>query len=253
VRRFSAPFITLALVVALAACGGGDDDSDGASDTTTADGSGDDTTLPTTGDEGIDEMLERARESTYKVTYETDDGDQIVVAQDPPRYAFIQGDSGTYQLEDGSAVTCSGLDDPDTAECTTLPIGGDFLTQTLTTVFGGGFAAIAIAAGEGNDFFGTVELSDDEIAGRDAKCATFDPGSAPFVPETGSWEVCVDEETGAMLRSSGTDAEGNETEVFEAVEFGEPTDADLDPPTEPVEITIPSLPGGITVPTLPND
>ena len=244
--------LALSLVTGLAACGGDDDsDDDGASVTTTDDDS-DDTTDATTGDDRIDELIERSRESTFKVVYETDSG-ELVLAQDPPRYAFVQGDSGTYQTEGGDAVTCSGLDDPDTAQCTTLPIAGDFLTQGITSFFGGGFAAIVIAAGEGNDVFGTIDVTDEELLGRDAKCATFDPGSAAFIPDSGTWEVCVDEETGAVLRSRATDEDGNETSVIEAIEFGEPDDVDLDPPAEPVEITIPSLPDGITIPTLPSD
>ncbi|HEX5616196.1 MAG TPA: hypothetical protein VFZ83_13675 [Acidimicrobiia bacterium] len=247
-RRSRILALALAVVLfgAAAGCGGGDDSddasvttADGGSDDTTDDT--DDTTDDTTGDERIDDLIEKSREATFRVVYETASG-EMIIAQDPPRYALIQGDSGTYQIENGDAVSCSGIDDPDTAECTTLPIGGDFLTQTISGMFGGAFAAILIAAGEDDDVFGTIDLEDDEIAGRDAKCATFDPGSASFVPDTGTWEVCVDEETGATLRSRGTDADGNETDVIEAIEFGEPTDEDLDPPAEPVEITIPTLP-----------
>lgn len=249
-RSWTPILLAVALLVGASACGGdGDDDAstDAASPTTS--GAGDETTDPTTGDERIDDLIERARESTFRIVYETGDGDRIVLAQDPPRYAFLQGDSGTYQTADGEAVTCSGIDDPESAECTILPVAGDFLTQGFTTVFGGAFAAIVIAAAEDDALFGTVELTDEQLLGRDAKCARFDPGSAPFIPATGTWQVCVDEETGAVLRSSGTDPDGNRTDVIEAVEFGDPDDDELDPPAEPVEITIPPLPDGITIPT----
>ena len=45
-----------------------------------------------------------------------------------------------------------------------------------------------------------------------------------------------------VLRISGTDQTGEEVTAFRAVEFGEPTDDDLDPPVEPTEISVPTIP-----------
>jgi hypothetical protein len=243
VRKLLITTFTVAIAVAgLGACGGDDDGDAGGDTTTTADGTG--PTTPSTGDARLDELVQRAREATFKVTYEAIDGVQTTVAQDPPRVAYVSGDGGLYQTEDGRAVSCSGIGDPAMAACVVLPsTSGSLAEQAATTFFGAGYAGFLAAANQGGeDVFGTIETSEEEIAGRDAQCATFDPGASPLIPATGSFTACVDVETGVVLRISGTDQTGEEVTAFRAVEFGEPTDDDLDPPAEPTEISVPTIP-----------
>jgi hypothetical protein len=241
VRKVLVTMLTVALAVAgLAACGGDDDDA-GSAGTTAGSGPGD---TGSTGDQRLDELLQQAREATYKVTYESIDGVQTIVAQDLPRVAYVSGDSGLYQTADGRAVSCSGISDPAMAACVLLPsTSGTLVEQAATTFFGAAYAGFLAAADQGGDLFGTIETSDEEIAGRDAQCATFDPGASPLIPATGSFTACVDLETGVVLRVSGTDQSGEVVTTFQAVDFGEPTDDDLDPPAEPTEITVPTIPG----------
>ena len=227
-----------------AACGGNDDDAGGDGDTTTTTADGPSaTTTPSTGDEALDELIAQAREATYKVVYGAVGDEQIVVAQDPPRIAYVSGDGGLYQTADGRAVSCSGIREPAMAACVLLPSSaGTLVEQAATTFFGPAYAGFLAAAGEDRGLFGTIETSDDEIAGRDARCATFDPGASPLIPATGSFTACVDTETGVVLRVASSDANGDVVLTFEAVEFGTPSDADLDPPAEPTELTVPTLP-----------
>ena len=97
--------------------------------------------------------------------YRTDDGDSVTIAQDGKgRTSFTSGDSTIYST-DGKAVSCDGTG-PD-AECIELPMGN--LAGGLLTAFTSIFAGLGKIDSE---VYGG-ELSDETIAGRSARCATF--------------------------------------------------------------------------------
>jgi len=247
VRRITVALLAVCLGLGvLAGCGGGSDDSGkGTSDTTEApDGDG--------GDSGADnplaELASKAGDARFKITYRTDEGDEITIARDgTDRSSFTTGGNTLYSI-DGKSVSCDGTG-PD-AECTELPLGniaGGVLTA-FTAIFEG------LTKVDSDVYGGT--LSDATIAGRDARCATFSAsdfaplgglGGGDFDPSAEA-VICVDAETGILLRLGTKTGEGAK-ELLEATAVSEPADADFEPPTTPK--TIPGLPDGITIPSIP--
>ena len=241
-------FVLLAAIALLvAACGGGDDDVsvDGDADGTTtqlaepSDDEGDDSEGDE-GDEGDDESddvfgdaLDNATDAkvkvTYRVTNEGQDDQEFTIAQDPPKFA-LQADTGLL-IDDGeSFYTCDATEG---GQCIELPReGSEGMTQNLLGAFAAPFLAFQNAA-EG-DISGYDVTGDEEIAGRDAVCATIDAGEIPGVTDSGSATSCVDKETGIMLRFEGEGT--SDTGKIEAIEFGEPSDEDFEPTSEPMSI-----------------
>lgn len=228
-------FLTVAALSAgmLAACGGDDDDSAGPLDAVTSpdDGGDDDSTDVSTGNDEYDALLEKAKEASYRVTYKNDDGSEFTVSQDPPKSAFID-DSGSMYIRDGDdAISCSGVDS-DEPSCIRMNDGGAGVDALVQGYFG--IAAAFLVADETGDnpFFDVEESDDEEIAGRDAKCAEIEAGA--LAGSDGRFKVCIDQETGVMLLTE-TEGDGNTTRI-EAVKFGEPEDSDFEAPAEPQDL-----------------
>ena len=77
----------------------------------------------------------------------------------------------------------------------------------------------------------------EQVAGRDAACATIDAGNLGALSAAlkGSYSVCIDKETGIMLQAKADSGSGS-TEDITATDFGEPTAADFTPPATPSTI-----------------
>lgn len=245
-RRIIPTIVTVALALgALAGCGS-DSNSSSTTDTTAA--AGGDSGGGGEADNPLAELASKAGDAEIKVTYRTDEGDEITIARDgSDRVAFTTADSTIYSV-DGKTVTCDGTG-PD-AECTELPLGN--LAGGILTAFTAIFEGLTRVD---SDLYGG-RLTDETIAGRSARCATFTASDfAPLGGLGGSGfdasaeaSVCVDEETGILLRL-GTTSDGGSKELLEATAVSVPTDADFEPPTTPQ--TIPGLPDGITIPSIP--
>ena len=92
-------------------------------------------------------------------------------------------------------------------------------------------------AGKGIPGLGDIKTNDEEIAGRDASCATIDSSTfgALGAAFKGSYSVCIDKATGVMLRVKSSDGSGSSDDIT-ATDFGDPSDDDFTPPATPVTI-----------------
>lgn len=249
-RRITVAMLTVCLGIgALAGCGGGSDEgSKGSSGASAASGADGGDTGGDTADNPLADLASKASDARIKVTYRTDEGDEITIARDGTDRVSFTTDGNTLYSVDGKTISCDGTG-PD-AECTELPLGN----------LGGGLLTAFTAIFEGltkldSDIYGGT-LTDETIAGRSARCATFTAsdfaplgglGGGDFDP-TAEAVICVDAETGILLRLGASSAESSK-ELLEATAVAEPTDADFEPPTTPQ--TLPDLPGGITIPSIP--
>lgn len=244
-RRITVAVATVCLGLGvLAGCGGGSDESNkGTPDTTEAPDRGEAADA-----DSLAALASKASDARFKISYRTDDGDEITVARDGSDRSSFTTDGNTLYSVDGKTVSCDGTG-PD-AECTELPLGniaGGVLTA-FTAIFEG------LTRVDSDVYGGT--LSDAEIAGRDARCATFSAsdfaplgglGGGDFDPNAEA-VICVDAATGILLRLGTKTGEGAQ-ELLEATAVSEPNDADFEPPSTPQ--TLPNLPGGITIPSIP--
>jgi hypothetical protein len=176
-------------------------------------------------------LLAKTKAATYKVTYQGG-GEPFTIAQDPPRFSFVSGDSATYVLADGSAVSCTGTG-PSTS-CTDRPGIADSIKQGLTTRLGAIAALFVTEAAQGIPGLGAIKTTEKSIAGRGAACATIDGGILGDLGAAikGSASVCIDRKTGVILASTADDGNGHVADV-RATTFGTPTDADFTPPATP--------------------
>jgi hypothetical protein len=243
-------FLMIATLAAglLAACGGDDDDSTAASNgndkssTTKAGADNGDTTDSTTGNAEYDALLKKARTATYRVTYQNENGDQqFTISQDPPKSAFITDDGSRFVRDGDTSVSCDGSGSD--AQCFKLP-GGAGIDQMVTGFFGAYAALLATSDDSHGLGLDISRTSDEEIAGRSAKCAQIEPGKlAGAAGADGRVKYCVDAETGVLLLA---ETEGNgETSKIEATEFGEPEAGDFEIPDNVTDLgaSIPSIPG----------
>ena len=187
------------------------------------------------GSDEISKLLAKTKEAKYKVTYESGNDKPITIAQDPPRFSYVQGDSSTYVTADGSAVSCSGTGSA--ATCTKLPGNGASVIQSLSASFGSLATLFLSEAGKGIPGLANIKTTDKKIAGRDAACATIDSSTLGVLGAAikGSYSVCIDKKTGIMLQTKSDDGSGS-TGDLTATDFGTPTDADLTPPATPSSI-----------------
>jgi hypothetical protein len=222
-RKHVAVLALVAVAVALAGCGN--------SESSGAPGNPASGNLGSSGGGGSDEiskLLAKTKEAKYKVTYESGNDKPITIAQDPPRFSYVSGDSASYVLADGSAVSCSGKGS--SATCTALP-GGDAIKTMMTTVYGAVGSFLLSDAGNGIPGLLNIKTTDKKIAGRDAACATIDSSALGVLSAVikGSYTVCIDKQTGIMLQTKSDDGSGSTSDLT-AIDFGAPTDADLTPP-----------------------
>jgi hypothetical protein len=241
-RKYLACVAIVAVALStLAACGGDDDDSaNPANNGTTAKSNGNGSTDSTTGNADLDALLEKAKDAKYRVTYQSgDDNDEITIANDPPKSAFISGDTMFINTGDES-LTCNGTGAD--AKCIKNPAGGAGLEAMLTGFFGVYSALITAADKNLGIVFDVSKSGDEEIAGRSAQCAEISGGA--LAQTEGHLKVCVDKETGVLLL--GESGDDNSTNKIEATKFEEPKDSDFEPPAEPTELSLPDL--GTTTP-----
>jgi hypothetical protein len=235
---------------ALVACGGDDDDATEASGTTDATERTDDTeatddtdttdatddTGATTGNADYDELLRKARTSSYRVTYASSGTDEeFTIVNDPPNTAFATGGNRYISGDDG-VVMCTDVDGSD-PQCIKMP-GGEQGVDAIVQGFFGAYAALLLADG-GAGVFDVADTSEETIAGRNASCVLVEAGA--LVDADGHLRVCVDTETGVLLL--GESEQGDTTSRIEAVAFGEPQPDDFEVPVEPTDLgSVPSLP-----------
>ena len=198
-------------------------------------------------------ILAETNAAKYKVTYKSGSATPFTIAQDPPRFSYTSGDASTYVTAAGSVVTCSLGGGPPTSgapACTAMAGAGDSVKQGLISAFGAVGALLVSDAGAGIPGLTKISrTSAKSIAGRDAICATIDAGILGDLGAgiTGSYSVCLDRATGAMLESKSDDGKGHVADV-KATAFSTPTDADVTPPAKP--ISPPSTP--LSVPDIPS-
>jgi hypothetical protein len=238
-RKYLACIAVVALAMStIAACGGDDDDSANNSSGTTVQ-SGDNgstgSTGSTTGNADYDALLKKAKTSKYRVTYESGANDEITISNDPPKSAFISGDS--MFIDTGSEeLSCSGTGSD--AKCIKSPLGQAGIETMLTGFFGVYSALITAADKDLGIVFDVSKSGDEEIAGRSAQCAEITGGA--LVQGKGHLKACVDKETGVLLLGESSD--GSDTNKIEATKFEDPKDSDFEPPAEPTDLSLPDLP-----------
>jgi hypothetical protein len=242
-RKTAATVLGLFLIAGLVSACGSDDNS-----------SGSDTTSPTTtqsdgggggGSNEFSDAVAKASDANIRIVYERDGEDTITIAQNGEgKSAFTQGDTTIYSDTEGdSTVQCKGTGAD--AKCTEIPFGG------VAASILNGFTSVFTGLADLPESVYGGDVSSDTIAGRDARCITF--GASDFAPLRalagsldGEATICVDEETGFLLKletQSGSDTK----DVFLATEVGEASESDVTPPVEPSKITLPSIPG-ISIP-----
>jgi hypothetical protein len=242
-RKLIPALLVAAIVVA--GCGG-DDDNDsadpGTSDTTVAGGSG--TTTGDSSDDDFNQLLEDAKKTRIRVTYESSSSDggteQLgTISQDGTgKQAYFAPDGDSQTIIDGeNVIACTNL--KTTPECSQFSGEGAALyTAPLSFLT---IPATAITAAGDSAF---TDESTETIAGREARCVGIDYLSV-------EWKACADKETGVLLKWEA--GAGGQSGAFVATEVGEPKDSDFEPPAEPSEVTVPSipdisLPEGVTLP-----
>ena len=223
---------TLLSAVVLTACGGSSssNDSKSGSDSGSGKGSGSDSevSVPKTGNDELDKLFAKAKTANVKVTYKQGKSDStLTLVQYNGDSAFIEGDSNGIYSTGGKTVSCdgSGAD----AECFELP-GGAQMSTTMQQAFFGAFSSLfTIAQQDGAGVFSDSSSSEETIAGRDAKCATIT--STVLTQGKGSLKVCIDAETGVLLK--GETSDGDSTDGIVATAYAESTKDDVTPPAAP--------------------
>jgi hypothetical protein len=197
--------------------------------------------LPTTptstgGTKSLSSLMAKAAAARYKVTYQAGNT-TIMIAQDPPRYSSVQGNTSIYDTAAGTSVECTGVGV--TANCAEIPDAKHLAKQSLAGSFGSVAASLVDALGKSGADFAGITTSSKTIAGRSARCVTLDGTKlASIVGDAlkGTTTICADSQTGVLLESHVDSAKGDD---LLATFFGDPSDADFNPPSTP--ITLPPL------------
>lgn len=224
--------VVLVAVLALAACGSSKSSGAGNGGNPTIPGSK--TTSGGGSDSGFASLVGKAKDAKYKVTYQnSSDNGSFTIAQDPPKFSLVEGDSATYVTSDGSSVSCSGTGS--SATCTELPGTGTAIQQGMASAFGAVGSLFVTLASENLNGLVNISTTSKSIAGRDAECATVDKNTLGVLGAAignASYQVCIDKDTGVMLSSKSTDQTGKTDEIT-ATDFGSPSDSDFTPPATP--------------------
>lgn len=216
----------LSVIAALAACGSGES-SGGTSTSTTGRSSS-----SGSGSTDFGALAERGAKATVRITYRNADGTTFTLAQDPPKQALISED-GRWITDGDRTVICTGQGS--SAECLEMPKSGSDQIGSLLGVFAAPFELIKDLDRNALTTKG-VKTSSDTIAGRKAACAEVDASKIAGSGSSGTEEVCVDKETGVLLRAT---SDGKVQ--LEATDIGKPKSDDFDPPSTPQ--TVPSSGG----------
>lgn len=256
-KKFLLVFVIAGL--ALAGCGGSsakDADSGGSSNTTAGGGGSGGSS-----NEAFSNLLDLEEGAAIRVTYSYGDEDnEITISRDGEgTVAFLRGDEQAIFSSDSDVIQCENLDSEPAckqytgAQATALKAGYTGFLGTAT----GFLTAIA------NVPNAYADQSSEEVAGRDATCATVTAASAPGIAgdilgrlegiaDAGA-KVCADKETGILLKFEAVGVDEDNQRAIVATEVGEPQDSDFEPPATPEsvpEVSLPegTLPGGITIP-----
>lgn len=235
--RLRAVLAVTGAAVLLAACDGEDDDlfpddvgrgGQPADEATPADGDG---TAVAQGRE-LAQLITRGFASTVRVTYErrTPQGDTqtMVLASDGQRTAWRLPTARMITRADGTRIVCRQDDQP--PRC--FRAGGRAPSAPAASI--APFLGVATALEQELEGLPGYAAADQrEIAGRTARCATFNPAGLLAGPSTGEATLCVDADTGVLLSYGATAPEAG-TATFEAVELGDPREEDFAVPAEPV-------------------
>ena len=221
-RRTTILAVTTAAALAIAACGGSSSSKGdgGGSTSTTSASSG-------SGGAAFSDLAEQAKDANVKATYTSGSSDdEFTIAQYEGDSYLAFGNDAFYSVG-GKSYTCEGSGSE--AQCFELPGNAD-LSQSIVQSFFGAYAGIFDGLQDSSSAFGSVRTTtkSTRIAGRDAQCATV---SASALGQSGSVSVCLDEETGFLLRA-GTSG-GGDGRIIEATAFDDSTAADVAQPAEP--------------------
>jgi hypothetical protein len=133
------------------------------------------------------------------------------------------------------SYSCSGIGS--TPQCIEMPsVGGVNPLGTMMTGYFGAYSALLQGADHASSIFGSIDktTSDSKIAGRKAKCVTIKAGV--LAGASGSVTVCIDAETGVLLRAA-TDVGGSgRSGAVEATSFATSTADDVKLPAQPTSI-----------------
>ena len=213
----------------LAACGGSSSSSSGTSSNSSKSSGSGSSDSSSSGSSEIDKLVAKASKANVKVTYKSGGkSDEFTLIQHDGDSAFISGTSGIYTTG-GKTVSCDGTGSD--AQCVEMP-GGENLAQSMTAGFFGVYSAL-FKASETNNAFVHIgkSTSNETIAGRDAKCVTIDAGV--LGGGKGSATVCVDAETGILLRGNAFSGSNDSKDGIEATSYAESTADDVKPPAAP--------------------
>lgn len=178
------------------------------------------------------ELVSRGFASTVRVTYQLRSPQgpiqTMVLSSDGQQTAWLMPAARMIARADGTRIVCRDRGQP--VEC--FEAGGRAPSAPAAAV--APFLGLATALEEGlGELPGYAAADQREIAGRTAECARFNPAGLLAGPSTGEATLCVDADTGVLLSYGATNPEAGTTS-FEAVELGQPRDADFAVPAEPV-------------------
>ena len=259
-KKFLLVFVVAGL--ALAGCGGSsakDTDSGGSGNTTAGGGGSGDTS-----NEAFNKLLDLEDGDAIRVTYDygEDNKDVTISRNGEGKVAFLRGDEQAIFSSDSDVIQCENLDS--TPECKQFSGAQATALKASYTGFLGFATNIFTAVANVPNAYG--DQSSEEIAGRDATCATVTLASAPGIAgdvlgrlegiADAGYKVCADEDTGILLKFETVGVDEDKKQLIVATEVGEPEDSDFEPPAEPEQVTIPSmpeitLPGGVKLPSIP--
>jgi hypothetical protein len=235
--------VVVAATLALAACGSSSKSGSSGTETTTTGGSSSD----------LATLAARAKTAAFKVTYETSNDRTVTIAQDGKGKQSVREGDNLYIVDGTTAVYCDGT--TSSATCEDRGRAGKAAADAITTSVMQAYRQLANL----NSSLFNGRTHSDTIAGRDATCVTVKASDmagilgaiAEKVGSNLSGSMCLDNETGVLLKLSGG-SEDSTTDVIVATEFGEPSDSDFQPPSTPKSVpsfTIPSIPK-VTLPPI---
>jgi hypothetical protein len=204
------------LAIATPACSGDDDGEPSVAAESTTTGAG--ATLA--------DIRGRQTDAVIKVTYQRG-AETFTIAQDHDKHAIVT-DRSMLIVTGDQTVDCSALDTQPT--CLEVPEGVSSLVNLAFSFYNVVTQSLEAAA----DSIPTSALTETELVGRTAVCAEGDTAtflsdltsSVGSVPP-GNARVCVDEATGYLLAYSN---DADPADNLLAIEVGEPSDADFEPP-----------------------
>jgi len=215
-RRLPAFLLAPGLALALAACGSSSTTSKPSASKDSGSASSD------SGSNDYSKLVEKGKSAKFKVTYKTGDGSTWTIAQDPPKSAYIVGDTAIFEDGAGASVVCTGTGSD--AQCFKTE-GSGSTSPALGLITN--FQSVL----DTKNLPGTTRVSDREIAGQSAKCVSYSP---PLVKNS-SVETCVDKDTGIALLVKST-VSGTSVLNLEATKVETPKASDFTPPATPQDL-----------------